>query len=85
MINDFVSIKGKINKLRVFGGIVIDKGLKLGIEELNKGRKEFIFQVFILIDGENEYGDNDFCFKLVKLVIDYNIILNFLGFGDDWN
>lgn len=37
------------------------------------------------MDGENEYGNNDFCFKLVRLVIDYSIILNFLGFGDDWN
>ncbi|MDE5103605.1 MAG: VWA domain-containing protein, partial [Trichodesmium sp. St19_bin2] len=42
MINDSASIKGKINKLRASGGTAIDKGLKLGIEELNKGRKESI-------------------------------------------
>ena len=85
MINDSASIKGKINKLRASGGTAIDKGLKLGIEELNKGRKESISQAFILTDGENEHGDNDLCLKLAKLATDYNITLNSLGFGDDWN
>ena len=85
MINDSASIKSKINKLRASGGTAIDKGLKLGIEELNKGRKESISQAFILTDGENEHGDNDLCLKLAKLATDYNITLNSLGFGDDWN
>ncbi|MDE5069647.1 MAG: VWA domain-containing protein [Trichodesmium sp. St4_bin8_1] len=85
MINDSASIKGKINKLRASGGTAIDKGFKLGIEELNKGRKESISQAFILTDGENEHGDNDLCLKLAKLATDYNITLNSLGFGDDWN
>ena len=85
IINDSASIKRKINKLRASGGTAIDEGLKLGIEELGKGQKDAISQAFLLTDGENEHGDNDRCLKLAKLAIDYNLTLNSLGFGDDWN
>ncbi|MEM1168687.1 MAG: VWA domain-containing protein [Cyanobacteria bacterium P01_H01_bin.35] len=85
IINDSVSIKREINKLRASGGTAIDEGLKLGIEELGKGQKDSISQAFLLTDGENEHGDNDRCLKLAKLAIDYNLTLNSLGFGDDWN
>ncbi|MCL2926356.1 MAG: VWA domain-containing protein [Trichodesmium sp. MAG_R04] len=85
IINDSAGIKGEINKLKASGGTAIDKGLKLGIEELDKGRKDSISQAFILTDGENEHGNNDLCLKLAKLAIDYSITLNSLGFGDDWN
>ncbi|MEB3342201.1 VWA domain-containing protein [Okeania sp.] len=85
IINDTNSIKREINKLRASGGTAIDEGLKLGIEELGKGQKDAISQVFLLTDGENEHGDNDRCLKLAKLATDYNMTLNSLGFGDDWN
>ena len=85
IINDSTSIKGEINKLRASGGTAIDKGLKLGIEELDKGRKDSISQAFILTDGENEHGNNDLCLKLARLATDDSITLNSLGFGDDWN
>ncbi|NEO52041.1 MAG: VWA domain-containing protein [Okeania sp. SIO3B5] len=85
VINDPASIKREINKLRSSGGTAIDEGLKLGIEELDKGQKDAISQAFILTDGENEHGDNDRCLKLAKLATDYSMTLNSLGFGDDWN
>ena len=85
VINDSASIKREINKLRASGGTAIDEGLKLGIEELGKGQKDSISQAFLLTDGENEHGDNDRCLKLAKLATDYNLTLNSLGFGDDWN
>ncbi len=85
IINDSASIKREINKLRASGGTAIDEGLKLGIEELGKGQKDSISQAFLLTDGENEHGDNDRCLKLAKLATDYNLTLNSLGFGDDWN
>jgi Ca-activated chloride channel family protein len=59
--------------------------LKLGIEELGKGKQERISQAFLLTDGENEHGDNDRCLKLAKLATEYNLTINSLGFGDDWN
>jgi len=85
VINDSASIKREINKLRASGGTAIDEGLKLGIEELGKAKKDSISQAFLLTDGENEHGDNDRCLKLAKLATDYNLTLNSLGFGDDWN
>jgi Ca-activated chloride channel family protein len=79
------NIKKQIEKLRSAGGTAIDEGLKLGIEEMGKGKSEYISQAFLLTDGENEHGDNDRCLKLAKLATEYNMTLNSLGFGDDWN
>ncbi|MDF0551879.1 VWA domain-containing protein [Kamptonema sp. UHCC 0994] len=84
-IDDPTSIKKQIDKLRSSGGTAIDEGLKLGIEEMGKGKSETVSQAFLLTDGENEHGDNNRCLKLAKLAADYNMTLNSLGFGDDWN
>lgn len=84
-IDDPGSIKKQIDKLRSSGGTAIDEGLKLGIEEMGKGKSETVSQAFLLTDGENEHGDNNRCLKLAKLAADYNMTLNSLGFGDDWN
>jgi Ca-activated chloride channel family protein len=84
-ISDPDSIKKQIDRLRSSGGTAIDEGLKLGIEELGKGKQERISQAFLLTDGENEHGDNPRCLKLAKLATEYNLTINSLGFGDDWN
>ncbi len=85
IVEDPASIKRQIDKLRPAGGTAIDEGIKLGIEELGKGKKEAISQAFLLTDGENEHGDNNRCLKLAKLAAEYNMTLNSLGFGDNWN
>jgi Ca-activated chloride channel homolog len=85
IVEDPASIKRQIEKLRSAGGTAIDEGIKLGIEELGKGKKEAISQAFLLTDGENEHGDDSRCLKLAKLAADYNMTLNSLGFGDNWN
>lgn len=84
-IDNPANIKFEINKLRASGGTAIDEGMKLGIEELAKGKDDTISQAFLLTDGENEHGDNERCLKLAKLAASYNITLNSLGFGDQWN
>lgn len=85
IVDDPNYIKRQIEKLHAEGGTSIDEGLKLGIEELGKGKKEAISQAFLLTDGENEHGDNDRCLKLAQLAASYNMTLNTLGFGDYWN
>lgn len=85
IVEDPASIKRQIEKLRPAGGTSIDEGIKLGIEELGKGKKEAISQAFLLTDGENEHGDDSRCLKLAKLAAEYNMTLNSLGFGDNWN
>ncbi|MGP1386104.1 MAG: vWA domain-containing protein [Thainema sp.] len=79
------AIKSAISQLKATGGTCIDEGMKLGIEELIKGKDERVSQVFLLTDGENEHGDNERCLKLANLSASYNITLNTLGFGDHWN
>jgi len=87
--NQFVEspsgIKVQINKLTPSGGTAIDEGMRLGIEELAKAKKDTISQALLLTDGENEHGDNDRCLKLAVLAANYNLTLNTLGFGDHWN
>ncbi|MGL4502027.1 MAG: vWA domain-containing protein, partial [Planktothrix sp.] len=84
-ITDLDNIKRKIEGLKTSGGTAIDEGLKLGIEELGKGKQERISQGFLLTDGENEHGDNNRCLKLAQLAASYNLTINTLGFGEDWN
>ncbi|XDE60498.1 VWA domain-containing protein [Arthrospira platensis BEA 1257B] len=84
-LTDPDGIKKKIDGLRCSGGTAIDEGIKLGIEELGKGKQDRISQGFLLTDGENEHGDNKRCLKLAKLSTEYKLTINSLGFGDDWN
>lgn len=79
------SIKRQISQLKAGGGTSIDEGLRLGVEELAKGKKDNVSQVFLLTDGENEHGDNERCLKLAKLAADYNLTVSTLGFGNNWN
>ncbi len=85
IVEDPGYVKRQIERLHAEGGTSIDEGLKLGIEELGKGTKEAVSQVFLLTDGENEHGNNDRCLKLAELAASYNLTLNTLGFGDYWN
>lgn len=84
-IEDPARVKKQIDKLQPEGGTAIDEGLKLGIDELAKGKKDRISQAFLLTDGENEHGDNNRCLKLAQLATDHKLTLNTLGFGDHWN
>ncbi|AFZ60688.1 VWA domain-containing protein [Anabaena cylindrica FACHB-243] len=85
VITDREQIKQQINRLSADGGTAIDEGLRVGIEELAKGKKETVSHAFLLTDGENEHGDNDRCLKFAQLAASYNLTLNTLGFGDNWN
>jgi Ca-activated chloride channel family protein len=85
LIKDPESIKRQIKQLSAEGGTSIDEGLRLGIEELAKGKQDTVSQAFLLTDGENEHGDNERCLKFAQLAASYNLTLNTLGFGDHWN
>jgi len=78
-------VKKQIQRLSADGGTAIDEGLKLGIEEVAKGKQDTVSQVFLLTDGENEHGDNKRCLKLAELATGYKLTLNTLGFGANWN
>lgn len=84
-IDDPGSIKRQISSLRADGGTAIDEGIRLGIEEMAKGKKDTISQAFLLTDGENEHGSNEKCLKLAELAASYKLTVNALGFGTNWN
>lgn len=84
-VEDLQGVKNKINRLTASGGTCIDEGMKLGIKEAALGKENRVSQIFLLTDGENEHGDNERCLKLAKVAAEYNITLNTLGFGSNWN
>jgi Ca-activated chloride channel family protein len=84
-ISNLTQIKNQIQSLKADGGTAIDEGLKLGMEEIAKGKTRRVSQILLLTDGENEHGDNDRCLKLARLASECNITLNTLGFGSNWN
>jgi len=83
---DYVErIKSDIYALKAGGGTCIDDGIKLGLQEMAKGKAGTVGQAFILTDGENEHGSNERCLQFARLAVEYNITLHALGFGDYWN
>ncbi|NDJ18358.1 vWA domain-containing protein [Myxacorys almedinensis] len=85
IVDDPATLKRSLQRLEASGGTAIDEGLRLGIEEIAKGKKDAISQLFLLTDGENEHGSNDRCLKLAQVATGYNLTLNSLGFGSSWN
>jgi Ca-activated chloride channel homolog len=78
-------INAQIAKLQATGGTAIDEGLRLGIEELLKGRVGTVSQLLLLTDGENEHGSNGRCVKLAQQSVSHSLTLNTLGLGEYWN
>lgn len=85
LATDLDAIKRRIDDLRAGGGTCIDDGLKLGISELAKEKEDFVSQLLLLTDGENEHGDNARAMKLADVATGYNLTVSTLGFGDHWN
>jgi Ca-activated chloride channel homolog len=82
---DLAKVKQQIRQLEPAGGTAIDEGMKLGIIEATKGKQNAVSQMLLLTDGENEHGDNQRCLKLAQLASEYNVTINTLGFGTNWN
>lgn len=85
LIKDVSEIEKKVIGLVADGGTALDQGMKLGIKEVARGRRNSVSQIFLLTDGENEHGDNKRCLKLAKLASEYSITIHTLGFGQNWN
>lgn len=85
IVDDPNRLKSALDRLEAAGGTAIDEGIRIGIEETAKGKKETVSQLFVLTDGENEHGDNDRAVKLAQVATGYGLSINSLGFGDHWN
>ncbi|HTL89145.1 MAG TPA: VWA domain-containing protein [Leptolyngbya sp.] len=85
IVDDPIRLKNSLNLLEAAGGTAIDEGIRLGIEEAAKGKKDTVSQMFVLTDGENEHGDNERCLKLAQVAAGYGLSIHSLGFGSSWN
>lgn len=85
LVQNIGEIEQKILGLVADGGRAIDLGMKLGIKEVARGRRNSVSQIFLLTDGENADGSNERCLKLAQLASEYSITINTLGFGNNWN
>ncbi len=85
LIMNTQEIEQKIQNLVADGGRAIDQGMKLGIKEVARGRRNTVSQIFLITDGVNKQGSDERCFKLAKLASEYSITINTLGLGNNWN
>ncbi|MGK7952527.1 MAG: VWA domain-containing protein [Xenococcaceae cyanobacterium] len=85
LVENLAQIKQKIKNLKVKGGTAIDESLKLGIQQIAIGQNNAVSHIFLLTNGENQKGDERRCLKLAQLAAEYNITINTLGFGVNWN
>lgn len=85
IVDDPNRLKSALDMLEASGGTAIDEGIRVGIEEVAKGKKDTVSQMFLLTDGENEHGSNDRCLKLAQVATGYGLSINSLGFGSSWN
>ena len=85
IVGEIDNLKDKVLNLEADGGTAIDEGMKLGLKEVIKGNSDRVSQVFLLTDGENEHGSNEYCLQLAESACWDNFTLNTLGFGSHWN
>jgi Ca-activated chloride channel family protein len=97
IVKDIKSIKAQLkDRVNAAGGTVMAEGLSLGITEILKGTKGTVSQVFLLTDGNGESGlklwkfhigpnDNKRCLELAQKAAKFNITINPLGVGNEWN
>jgi len=84
-VANIAKITQRIDKLAANGGTAIDLGMKLGIKEISRRKRNTVSHLCLLSDGENEHGDDQRCLKFAKLAAEYKITINTLGFGEHWN
>ncbi|HLO88443.1 MAG TPA: VWA domain-containing protein [Nostocaceae cyanobacterium] len=97
IVKDIKSIKAQLkDRLNAAGGTVLAEGLSLGITEILKGTKGTVSQALLLTDGNGESGlkiwkfhlgpnDKKRCVELAQKAAKFNITINPLGFGNEWN
>jgi Ca-activated chloride channel family protein len=79
------ALKAKVNSITDRGGTEMSKGMRLGIQELQKHlTPDRVSRMVLLTDGQT-YGDEDECQKLANQLKEMGVPLYAFGLGDDWN
>ena len=77
--------KAKISTIRAGGGTEILRGLKAGLEELERHHSDSVVSHLILLTDGQTYGDDDECLAESRRAGARRIGITAMGIGDDWN
>ena len=84
-VSDTASLKRQIESIRDGGGTEMSRGMRKGLEELQKETgHERISRMLLLTDGET-FGDEDACRRLAAEAGEQSIGIVALGLGEEWN
>jgi Ca-activated chloride channel family protein len=84
-VTDAASLRHQIDGIRDGGGTEMSRGMRNGLEELEKGLgPERVSRMLLLTDGET-FGDEDVCRRLASEAGGQSIPIAALGLGEEWN
>jgi Ca-activated chloride channel family protein len=84
-VADPAGLKRQIERISDGGGTEMSRGMRKGLEELQKGlAPNRISRMLLLTDGET-FGDEDVCRRLAADAGKQGIAVIALGLGDEWN
>ncbi|MFQ6101534.1 MAG: VWA domain-containing protein [Anaerolineae bacterium] len=85
LVTDPASLKQQIDSIRDGGGTEMSRGMRKGVEELQKGLgSERVSRMLLLTDGET-FGDEDVCRRLAAEAGEHGVAIIALGLGEEWN
>lgn len=80
-----MGLKQQIDGIRDGGGTEMSRGIRKGLEELQKGlSSERVSRMLLLTDGET-FGDEEACRRLATEAGEQGIAIAALGLGEEWN
>jgi len=84
-VTDPASLKQQIDGIRDGGGTEMSRGMRKGLDELEKGLgPERVSRMLLLTDGET-FGDEDACRRLAAEAGEQGVAITALGLGEEWN
>lgn len=82
---DKLTAKAAISRIQANGGTELLQGLKTGLEELSRWRRDDMLNSLILLTDGQTYGDDQACLEEAGWAGARHIQLVTMGIGPDWN
>ncbi|MBN1137901.1 MAG: DnaJ domain-containing protein, partial [Anaerolineae bacterium] len=82
---DKAAARAAISRIQADGGTELLQGLKMGLEELSRWRRDDMFSSLILLTDGQTYGDDQACLEQAGWAGLQRIQLVTMGIGPDWN
>jgi Ca-activated chloride channel homolog len=82
---DKTAARAAINGIRSGGGTELLQGLAMGLNEVERWRRDGMQNHLILLTDGQTYGDDEACREMARLAGRRSISLTLMGIGSDWN